>query len=606
MIDIYDRIKETTYTIGTGNFALSGVVQGFSSFSSVYSNSGELFYAVTDGTNYEIGSGLYLSPSNQVKRFPIRSTNSNSLVNFTEGLKEIYVNYPATNAVFSTSGLFPVPQNSGMAFWNSSSSLSYSNKFTVDSGNGRIGINKSNPTASIDVGGPSLSSNVKASGFIVGNSGVYFPSGNNGLSSYSGGVQLTHYEMNQTDLYSGSVIQLSGGVNQHILLKKQNAGTIFAGPISGCSPPCDPAYPNFRLLATEDIPNLSSLYYSLESGNILSSRINSVSGIVYAASGALNSRTTAVSGYLDNKINSAFNANTTILSQFRISTSTTDPLAEGVSQTIYLHPYIGNMISLFNGATWEVKQFSSTLALNASSVTADINYDIFAYLNGSTLSFESIVWSNDTSRSVAISLQDGVYCKFNDKTRRYLGSVRKTSSNFYNDYSRRLVFNAYNRVKRLNMNFGYFDSWSITPSLNYRVINTSLLPTIKFLYGLPEMIDANINLLVQLPGVRSSYQVILLDKAYSQEAISNGNIFLGGTEEIVYDRNNKINAIGQGFYIDGDYQDLMKTVATASMTTELTGYLELLAAERVPIGVSPTISHQSYYGAVGYNATSYQ
>jgi len=66
MIDIYDRIKEITYTIGTGNFALSGVVQGFSSFSSVYSNSGELFYAVTDGTNYEIGSGLYLSPSNQV------------------------------------------------------------------------------------------------------------------------------------------------------------------------------------------------------------------------------------------------------------------------------------------------------------------------------------------------------------------------------------------------------------------------------------------------------------------------------------------------------------------------------------------------------------
>jgi|LakMenEpi03Aug12_release.lakeMendotaPanAssembly.Ray.scaffolds.fasta_scaffold00067_123 hypothetical protein len=562
MINIYDRIKEISYTIGTNNIALGGAVKGFSTFSSVYSNNDELFYAITDGTNYEIGSGLYISSSNQIKRFPVKSTNSNNLVNFPEGLKEIYVNYPATNAVFNTSGLSAVPQNSGLPFWTSSNSLSYSNKFVVDSGNGRIGINKNNPTASIDIGGSSSASNIKASGFIVGNSGIYFPSGNNGLSSYSGGLQLTHFEMNQTDTYSASVIQLSGIVNQNILLKKQNAGTFFAGPPSGCSPPCDPAYPNFRPLTVEDIPDLSSLYGDYNTINF------------------------------------------TLLSQFRISTSTTDPLAEGVSTTIYLHPYLGNIISLFNGSTWEEKQFSSTLALNATSVNANTNYDIFAYLNGSTLSFESIAWSNNTSRGTEISLQDGVYCKINDKTRRYLGSVRKISSNFYNDYSRRLVFNAYNRVKRLSMTVTHGHNWSLTPSYDYTIVNTGLVPTIRFLHGLPEMIDANINLLVELPGARSSYQLILLDQPYSEYTIGNNNIFDGA--EIFYDSNSKINAIGQGFYIDGDYTDFIKTVAHAGMTTELTGYLELLAVERVTIGVSPTIGTNAYVGAVGYNATSYQ
>ncbi len=628
MIKLYDRVKQTTYSIGTGDIALSGAIAGFSTFSSVYQNNDSLFYCITDGINYEIGSGTYVSSNDTIKRYSIKSTNSNQLVNFGYGLKEIYVNYPATNSVISPYGVSSTPQNSGIAFWTSSNSLSYSDKFNIDSGNGRIGINKTNPTATIDIGGSSATSNVKASGFFVGNSGVYFPSGNNGLSSYSGGIQLTHFEMNKTDVYSSSVIQLSGIVNQNILLKKQNAGTVFAGPPSGCSPPCDPAYPNFRPLTVEDIPDLSSLYgdYNIVLSGILNERIVSVSGIlnnrivsvsgtlndrIVSVSGTLNDRIVSVSGTLNDRIVSVSGTlnntiNSTLLSQFRISTSTTDPLAEGTSQTIYLHPHLGNRISLFNGSTWEAKQFSSSLALNATSVTANINYDIFAYLNGSTLSFESVAWSNNVSRSTEISLQDGVYCKINDKTRRYLGSVRKISSSFYNDYSRRLVFNAYNRVKRLNMTFGNFNSWSLTPSYNYSFVN-SIVPTIRFLYGLPEMLDANINLFVQLPGgVRSSYQLILLDQAYSEEAKANNNIFFGITEEIIYDRNSKINAIGQGFYIDGDYTDFIQTVATASMTTELTGYLELLAAERVPYGVSPTIGFQSYLGAVGYNAISYQ
>jgi hypothetical protein len=179
MIKLYDRVKQTTYSIGTGDIALSGAIAGFSTFSSVYQNNDLLFYCITDGINYEIGSGTYVSSSDTIKRYSIKSTNSNQLVNFGYGLKEIYVNYPATNSVFSPYGISSTPQNSGIAFWSSSNSISYSDKFNIDSGNGRIGINKTNPTATIDIGGSSATSSIRASGFVVGNSGVYFPSGSN-------------------------------------------------------------------------------------------------------------------------------------------------------------------------------------------------------------------------------------------------------------------------------------------------------------------------------------------------------------------------------------------------------------------------------------------
>lgn len=282
-INIYDRIKESSYTIGTGNFALNGAVNGFSSFGSVYSHNDSVFYAATDGTFYEIGSGVYVTGvQNQLVRFPIKSTNSNNKVNFGEGIKEIFVTYPATHAVYIGSGINDnkVPSNSGVAIWLSNNIIGYDDKLVWDSTNSRLGINKTTPIYSIDVGGSAANSFIRSSGVMVGSSGVIFPSGNNGDSSYLGGKQLTHYEMNRLDQYaydnnlinnltgSSEVIELSGVASNYILFKKQNAGTVFAGPASGCTPPCSPDYPSFRQLTWEDLPKLPirTITSSLDSG----------------------------------------------------------------------------------------------------------------------------------------------------------------------------------------------------------------------------------------------------------------------------------------------------------------------------------------------------
>lgn len=255
MIKLYDRIKETSHSTGTGAFNLDGAAAGFSAFNSVYSNGDVLFYAITDGTRYEIGSGVY--SSNQLtQRHPFSSSNSNALVNFPNGVKEVYVSYPAKYSVHTASGYsdFQQPQNSGLSFWRGSNVLDYDPNIVWDKDNDRLGILIS-PEYTLDVSGLA-----RTVGNIVGNSGVLF-SGNN--IGYANGVQLEPFLKNVLNVETGTnaVFELSGIVNQGLLFKQQGAGTFLAGPPSGCgSPPCPNDYPAFRGITLEDVPDLSDLY----------------------------------------------------------------------------------------------------------------------------------------------------------------------------------------------------------------------------------------------------------------------------------------------------------------------------------------------------------
>lgn len=252
-IVLADRIKETSYSVGTGDFILSGAVTGFSDFTS-YNYGDVVYYAISDGTNYEIGSGEYLfsAPNRVIRRYPFKSTNGNNKVNFAAGTKEVFVTYPGQKAVFTASnfGTFASPQSSGVAFWGSDQILNYDSALIWDSINNRLGINTSNPSSALDVNGF-----LRASGVTLGNSGVVFPQ--QGVS-YSGGQQNEPFLRNKLDSVTGTdaVFSLSGLVSEKFTFKKQTSRTFFAGPPSGAAD----NYPAFRGLLLEDIPDLSSLY----------------------------------------------------------------------------------------------------------------------------------------------------------------------------------------------------------------------------------------------------------------------------------------------------------------------------------------------------------
>lgn len=319
VLNLYDRIKELSYTVGTGNLGLAGAAVGFSSFASAYNHNAPVIYAVTDGTNYEIGSGVLLRADYDngdnitydtlSNRTPIRSSNNNALVSFPPGTKEVYVTYPATHAVMMGSGLgnLRVPQRKGIAVWDSENILNYDSNIIWDENFKSLGLQQTYPTYGIDIGGDGgVSSAIRASGYYVGSTGVYFQPQNGNESNYPGGTQFQHFEKNRLDAHaysqsllgqltgSDAVLELSGVVNQYILLKKQNAGSVFAGPPASCTPPCQPGYPSFRNLVLEDIPDLTSIYATFV-------QLTDVSG---ALNTSLTNNITAVSGSLQEQHNS--------------------------------------------------------------------------------------------------------------------------------------------------------------------------------------------------------------------------------------------------------------------------------------------------------------
>ena len=117
---LFDRIKEISHITGTSDILLEGASPGFSAFLDYLSVGDKTFYAITDGSKYEIGSGVITTDGTNysIARNSLRSSNvDNSKVSFLDGLKEVYSTYPGLFGVVSNP-LDAAQQNreSGIAF----------------------------------------------------------------------------------------------------------------------------------------------------------------------------------------------------------------------------------------------------------------------------------------------------------------------------------------------------------------------------------------------------------------------------------------------------------------------------------------------------------
>lgn len=135
----------------------------------------------------------------------------------------------------------------------------------------------------------------------------------------------------------------------------------------------------------------------------------------------------------------------------RLTTESGEPVStsDRTSQsTLYYTPYAHATIPLWDGARWVPTTFTeSSLAL--SGLTSGKPYDVFGYLSSGALALELLVWTNDTTRATAVTVQDGRYCKSGDKTRLLLGTIYTTSATTTADAAAtRYVSNVYNRTSR--------------------------------------------------------------------------------------------------------------------------------------------------------------
>jgi hypothetical protein len=98
-----DRVRETTTTTGTGTISLAGPVSGFQGFSTAIGNANTTYYTIVDAATgaWEVGLGTYTSAGSTLARTTVlSSSNSDALVPFGAGTKDVFVTQPAERAVY--------------------------------------------------------------------------------------------------------------------------------------------------------------------------------------------------------------------------------------------------------------------------------------------------------------------------------------------------------------------------------------------------------------------------------------------------------------------------------------------------------------------------
>jgi hypothetical protein len=153
-----------------------------------------------------------------------------------------------------------------------------------------------------------------------------------------------------------------------------------------------------------------------------------------------------------------------------VAISTTDQLAK---TSVFLTPYRGNRLGLYDGTAWKMYALTADVTLALGTLTSAKNYDIFAFDSSSNVALEfSAAWTNDTTRADALAFQDGILCKSGALTRRYLGTMRTTSTTQTADScgytgttqvgAKRFLYNHYNRIRRPMLVIDTTDSLSYT------------------------------------------------------------------------------------------------------------------------------------------------
>lgn len=150
----------------------------------------------------------------------------------------------------------------------------------------------------------------------------------------------------------------------------------------------------------------------------------------------------------------------------RLTTETLVPISGTVTAgrgTLYYTPFLHAMITVPDGSGgWTTTAFAEMSRSLTGALTTDKNYDVFAYLNSGTLTFDlGTAWTSNSARSLGLSISSGRWCNSSSFTSviqshsvgsgagLYLGTIRASASGTTEDSaSKRFVYNQYNQVVR--------------------------------------------------------------------------------------------------------------------------------------------------------------
>jgi hypothetical protein len=92
-----DRVKESSVSIGTGNFTLQGAYSGFQTFNAAFGVGQEFYYVIESakGGKWEVGLGELSSATTLVRTTVLASSNSGNAAVFSAGTKTVFASIPA-------------------------------------------------------------------------------------------------------------------------------------------------------------------------------------------------------------------------------------------------------------------------------------------------------------------------------------------------------------------------------------------------------------------------------------------------------------------------------------------------------------------------------
>jgi hypothetical protein len=155
---------------------------------------------------------------------------------------------------------------------------------------------------------------------------------------------------------------------------------------------------------------------------------------------------------------------------------------------VYFTPYAGNRIALYDGSSaWDVLTFTE-ITISLSGYTAIKPYDVFAYNNSGTVTIETVIWTNNTTRATALAYQNGVLVKSGATTRRYLGTVYINAAGGQTEDTilKRYIWNYYNRVSRTLRVMDTTNTWTYTTA-TVRQMNGSTANQVDVVVGVAEV-----------------------------------------------------------------------------------------------------------------------
>ena len=96
-----DRVKESSTIVGTGTISLLGSNTGFRTFASQMSVGDTCSYVIanTTGSEWEVGIATYSSANTLTRTTVQSSTNANTVVNFSAGMKDVFISPTAQSVI---------------------------------------------------------------------------------------------------------------------------------------------------------------------------------------------------------------------------------------------------------------------------------------------------------------------------------------------------------------------------------------------------------------------------------------------------------------------------------------------------------------------------